>query len=278
MNSIIAIIFGAVQGLTEFIPVSSSGHLLIVHELFPNFIFSDALAFDVALHFGTLIALIAVFWKDCIRYLRAFFSRSSDDTQHTVDKRVASLILLAIIPAGLVGYFFESIIESVFRDTIWVVLMLIAVSVLFFLAESRSVQQRATQSMADAGFQWKHALTIGVMQVLALIPGTSRSGITIVTGLFVGLSREQAARFSFLISIPLVLAASLKKFVDFFILGGAEIMSQIPVLLFGLITAAVVGYVAITVLLQYLQKNTLRPFAVYRIILAILVIVFLRES
>lgn len=272
MDSIIAIIFGVVQGLTEFIPVSSSGHLVLLHELLPPLPLSDETAFDVALHVGTLAALLIVFFSDCIRYVRAAFSRGffrihAGESQ-TDDQRMARLILVAILPAGIVGFFFEDIIDTIFRSWIVVVVMLIVIAILFLIVEHwySRVRQKTLATLS-----WKQALCIGTLQSIALIPGTSRSGITIVAGMLAQLSREQAARFSFLIAIPLVAAAGLKKTADLFILGVPS--TEIPLLLLGIISSAVVGYLAIRFLLRFIQTHTLRPFAIYRIILAIIVLI-----
>ena len=159
MHNIIAIIFGIVQGLTEFLPVSSSGHLIILHKFLPPLVLSDDLSFDVALHMGTLLALMVYFWKDCLRYLRAFFSKGffkakSQNKQSPLnaDQQMARLILLAIIPAGFVGFFFESMIDEFFRSIYVVIVMLILVSILFFIVEKKS------QSLNHISFEsltWK---------------------------------------------------------------------------------------------------------------------------
>lgn len=272
MDSIIAIIFGIVQGLTEFIPVSSSGHLLILHQIFPGFVVTDELAFDVALHVGTLLALFIYFWNDILRYLKAGFTSLPaliSKKQLNQDQKLSWLIIVAIIPAGLAGFLFENFIEATFRSTGVVIAMLIIVAVLFILVERMSTKN--TTSLEK--LTWKSALFIGVAQVLALVPGTSRSGITMIAGMVAGLHREQSARFSFLISIPLVAGAGLKKLVDLVTVGLET--SAIPVLLIGVISAAVVGYIAIAGLLKYLSNNSLIPFAVYRItVAAILFITF----
>lgn len=281
MDYLLAVLFGAVQGLTEFIPVSSSGHLVILHRLFPDFIQEgNALAFDVALHVGTLIALMSFFWKDCVLYLRAFFSsvqygvRTQARIELTTDQRLAWLILLAIIPAGAAGLFLEDIITQLFRSTSIVIVMLAVVALLFLVMEY-SVANQLKRSMDD--ITWRHALFIGVLQVLALVPGTSRSGITILAGMMVKLTREQAARFSFLISIPLIFGAGLKKAVDFItIVSTVGIESGVYTLLcIGTATSAIVGYFAIRFLLQFLSSKTLKPFAYYRLALAAIIALLL---
>lgn len=267
MDNSIAIIFGIVQGATEFIPVSSSGHLVLLHELFPSFATIDDLAFDVALHVGTLLAVISFFWKDVVKYLSALF-RIKPEGQQKTDRRLSVLMILAIIPAGLAGLLLEDIIELYLRSPIIVAAALIAVAVLFLIVEAVD-KQKFTKHFEQ--LNWKSALFIGCMQILSVVfPGTSRSGITIVAGMMAKLTREQAARFSFLLSIPLILAAGLKKMTDLAIVGVQ--LDQIPVLLLGSISSAIVGYLAIGVLLRFLKKNTLKPFAYYRIVLGALVL------
>ncbi|HLD21631.1 MAG TPA: undecaprenyl-diphosphatase UppP [Patescibacteria group bacterium] len=271
MNSIIAILFGVVQGVTEFIPVSSSGHLLVLHTLFPSFQVGDAIAFDVALHLGTLVAVISFFWRDCIHYLSGFFSLHPKNTEQHESRRVARFLFLAVIPAGIVGLFFEDFITQYLHSTLVVIMMLFIIACVFFVVEhlyaKRSMHHRIQQ------MSWIQSLSIGCAQVLALIPGTSRSGITIIAGILFGLRRDEAARFSFLVSIPLIFGAGLKKLADLFIMGIAK--EDLPIFIFGVLAAAVSGYLAIAFLMQYLSKKTLKPFAAYRIILAcVLVILF----
>lgn len=284
MDFIIAIILGAVQGLTEFIPVSSSGHLLLLHEALPS-IGVDELAFDVALHMGTLVALFIFFWADYWRYIRAgwdAFSKWFRRVAHMrprpatavrsidADRRLSVLIVIAIIPAGLAGLFLEDIIESWLRSPWVVVTTLALVAVLFFVIE---VQQRVPLQKELTRINWQNALWIGVAQALALIPGVSRSGITMVAGMSVGMKRDHAARFSFLISMPLIAGAGLKKGIDLAIVGVD--MADVAVLVVGMLTAAVVGYLVIGWLLSYLTRRSLIPFALYRLALALIVALIL---
>lgn len=286
MDSIIAIIFGIVQGATEFLPVSSSGHLLILHKFFPGFSMSDALAFDVALHIGTLVAVVWFFWADVVKYavagVKSLMLAGNGADPHNMehksagpsaaertDMRIAWLILLATIPAGAAGFFFEDLITEWFWQTALVSgVMFILVGVLFLVVEYAGWGSHK-RKMEDMRFV--DALVIGIAQVLALIPGTSRSGITLVGGMVMKLSREQAARFSFLLSIPLIAGAGLKKGLDLANIG--VVGSEIPALIFGFLASLVVGYVVIKWLLEYFMTNTLKPFAWYRIGLGVLIIV-----
>ena len=268
MDNIIAVIFGIVQGLTEFMPVSSSGHLILLHELLPGFSFTDPIAFDVALHLGTLAAVISFFWKDVIRYVLAIFRIAKTPAQQE-DRRLSLLMIIGIIPAAVAGLFLEDIIDMYLRSPLIVAVMLIVVAILFLVVE-RVDKSRFTKQMEQ--MTWKSALFIGLMQIFSiLLPGTSRSGITIVAGMMTKLKRDQAARFSFLISIPLIFGAGLKKLIDLAIVGLQP--EQIPVLLLGTVASAIVGYFAISILLQYLERRTLKAFAFYRIALGILVLI-----
>ncbi len=269
MDSSIAIIFGIVQGLTEFLPISSSGHLLLLHNVFPQFDSSDEVAFDVALHLGTLVAVLGYFWRDVWKYLNALLQRPTTDEQRGY-RHLAQRMMVAVIPAGLAGFFFEDIIESTLRSPYIVVAMLIIVALVFFAVEHWYAHQH---HQPDVQMTLGQALFIGCAQAVALIPGTSRSGITLIAGMLTRLPRTEAARFSFVISIPLIAAAGLKKMID---LGTVGLRAEeIPLLLLGSIAAAAVGYVVIRFLLHYLQHHSLKIFAVYRIILAAIVLLLL---
>ncbi len=268
MSYLLAIFLGLIQGLTEFLPVSSSGHLIFLHDLF-NLGNIDNLIFDVALHWGTLLALIIYFYKDIIRYLQAFLkSLTNWQVKQNLDQRIAWLILLSMLPAGIAGFFLEDVVKEIFRTSLSVALVLIIVSLTFFLAEKYSSQLNDLVSL-----NWGKALIIGCAQALALIPGVSRSGITIVAGLSLNLKREVAAKISFIMSIPIVLVAGLKKIYD---LSQQTVSSQEIVLMsLGLVSAALIGYICLKYFLQYVQKHSLNVFAVYRIILGLIVLVLI---
>ncbi|MBU0731838.1 undecaprenyl-diphosphatase UppP [Patescibacteria group bacterium] len=254
MEYLYAIFLGIVQGLTEFIPVSSSGHLVALHD-FLNFNLYSDLAFDVALHTGTFLALLIFFWKDLIHYI-------------TKEHRMLWLILIGAVPAGLVGLFLEDIIDFYLRNPWIVALMLVIVGIIFLLVEKYAQQKYDLKNMT-----WRQALTVGLLQIISLIPGTSRSGITIVGGMISGMKRDQAARFSFLIGIPIFAGAALKKGYD---LSKIEIGSdQWTLIAIGLITSFVVGFFCIKYLLLFLKKYPLNVFAYYRFALAAIIVLFL---
>lgn len=256
-----AIIFGVVQGLTEFFPVSSSGHLLITHKLFPVFTDDLAVTFDVALHLSTLFVLLFFYGKDFFRYLRSFH-RATD----IADRRIGWMILLATIPAALVGYFFEDVIVTMTRELSLVAGMLILGGI-FFLA----VERWGKRAAPFGHLTRTQAVLIGCAQALALIPGVSRSGSTIIAGMAIGLKRDAATHFSFLLAVPIIALAGAKRFFD--LLTGAPLtLEQIIVFLIGFVTAAGVGALCIRYLIEHVKTKTFLPFAWYRLALGVLLL------
>lgn len=243
-----------VQGVTEFFPVSSSGHLIILHNLFSINLSSD-LSFDVALHFGTLMAMLLYFYQDLINYLRK-------------SPKFLLLIVLASIPAGLVGLLLNDFIEQNLRSDWVVVTMLILVGILFIIIEKISLSTLDLSSL-----NYKKALFIGCAQIISLIPGTSRSGITIIAGMQQKLKRQDAAKFSFLIGIPIIAAAALKKSWDLREVG--LMPSERIDMLVGVAVSAMVGFFCIKYFLKFLEKYSLKWFAYYRFLLAFIVIIYL---
>jgi undecaprenyl-diphosphatase len=249
-----AIILGILQGLTEFIPVSSSAHLILVPWFFKWEGIVNSLSFDVALHFGTLIALLVYFRKDWFHLLK------------TISQKDNMLWKLAAgtVPAVIAGLLIRDWIEHN-RSPVLIVFTLCFVSVLMILSE-RNYKRAERIGMEKAGFA--DALFIGIAQACALIPGVSRSGITIVAGLTRKFKREDAARFSFLLGTPAVAGASLLEGKN---LIGAEHI-EINIFIAGIIGSTVVGYLVIKYLLLFLQKYSLRPFAYYRFFIAFVII------
>lgn len=261
MEILNAIIFGIIQGVTEFLPVSSSGHLVILHELL-NVPMIDELIFDVYLHVATLMAVVVYFRNDISRLFLGFFDNFHKERKATNPYAKLSLLLIvSTIPAALIGYFFESKIEEYFRSVETVVVMLVLVGVMFIITE-----KRATKTNTIEDINLKTALTIGVAQSLALIPGTSRSGITIVAGLANNLKREEAIRFSFLMSIPIIAGAAVTK-VSF--VSGVNIPPEsLRVLGVACFSSFVSGLLAIKFFIQLASRYTLVHFAYYRFALA----------
>jgi undecaprenyl-diphosphatase len=264
-TSVQALFLGILQGLTEFLPISSSAHLILAPWFFgwQNSLV-DSLTFDVALHAGTLVAILGYFFRDWLGLARAFFGILGKRRIETLQERMVVYILLSTIPAAIVGFLLEKTIEGSFRNPGLIVLPLIAVSFLMVYAEKRKRSSRLLDKLT-----LKDSLIIGCAQALALLPGVSRSGITITTGLLRGYEREAATRFSFLLSTPIIAGAAvlhLRHLLD----PGA--VTEWSIFTIGFAASAVVGYLAIALLLRYLQRHTLNLFAGYRLALAAVVI------
>jgi undecaprenyl-diphosphatase len=274
-----SVVLGIVQGLTEFIPISSSAHLVIVPWLLG---WTDpalgGLPFDVALHLGTLAAVIVYFAADWARLIAAWFRsivrlRLGDDSS----SRMAWFLLLACIPGGIAGVLFEGTLTESFHvqpiPRISMILMAAAIALLgglLLLADRLGKQRRPFTAIGpvDAGI-------IGVAQALAIFPGVSRSGATITAGLALGLERAAAARFSFLLSAPIIAGAGLKSLYDLLkgMHGGAVASSELIIFPIGFLAAALSGFLCIKALLSFLQKHSTQTFVVYRVALAIVVLV-----
>ena len=263
---------GAVQGLTEFLPVSSTGHLIIAQELLDVDEDRYGLAFDAALHLGTLVALLAYFGSAWWHLLRGAVDVVRERSFADPQGRIAWLIVLATIPAGVLGLLFEDTIEDAFRSPALVAVMLIAFSGVYVVVERIG---RGTREMPDLGL--RDALLIGFAQAIALVPGVSRSGATISAGLARDMRRTEAASFAFLLSAPIVAAAGLRGTAgvvrDLF--AGNLSGEDVAFFATGIVTAAVVGYAAISFLLRFLATNTLVPFAIYRTALGLAVLAVL---
>jgi undecaprenyl-diphosphatase len=262
MSVIQAFILGLIQGLTEFIPISSSGHLVLAHHALGTF--NGGLAFDVALHLGTLIALVGYFWKDLWQYFTALFKKNNKT-------HLTWLLIAATVPAAIIGYLLESRAESEFRS-----LRLIGVTMFLFggimlLAEHFYRRQRQHSALEQV--TTTQAMTMGLAQAVAVIPGVSRSGSTITAGLFTGLDRVAATRFSFLLGIPITAGAVLKIFTENGVLQ--QFHTEQSAVIVGIITALVSGLFAIRFMLDYLGKHGLQLFAYYRLALgALLLLIF----
>ena len=260
-----AIVLGVVQGLAEFLPISSSAHLRLTPWLFgwPE----PGLAFDVALHLGTLIALVWFFWQEWITLARACFSIVRKRRVETESERRFLYVTIATIPGGLAGYFLQGLAEGPFRNPVLNGVMLIVMGIILWIVDRAASQDRGIPDMT-----LKDAVIVGIAQMFAIIPGVSRSGSTITAGRAIGLSREGAAVFSFMLSLPIIVAAVVFK-------GSEAIAEGLSVqLVAGVIAAAVSGWLAIAVLLKFVARNNYAIFAVYRLIFGgvVLVIAALR--
>ena len=269
-NLIEAILLGVVQGVTEFLPVSSSGHLIIAREVLGISSDKFGLSFDVALHSGTLIAVLIFFRTALASLTLAWLSSVKErDWALTPDSKLAWLTLVGTIPAGLAGLLLEATLEDAVRSPETVAVMLILFCLPMVLAERLANRQRTLNALKGAD-----AIVIGLLQAVALVPGVSRSGITISGGLLMGLRREDAASFAFLIAIPVIIAATAKHSIDL-VSGEAGAGGDPLIVAAGLLTAGVVGYVSIAGLMRFLRTNTLLGFVAYRVALGSALIAFL---
>ncbi len=266
-----AVLMGIVQGLTEFLPVSSSGHLVLVPYLLGwDDAFITSLAFSVMLHFGTLLALLAYFRADWMRLVPAGFAAVRDRSfRGDPDRRLAWLLVVATIPAALAGYLLSGVIESGFRGVPVVVATLVVGAIILAVADRVGTRTRTIE-----GITLPIALGIGLAQTLALIPGLSRSGMSISAGRLAGLDREAAARFSFLMATPITGGAIVFE-ARSLISGDAGVQVELVPLLVGMLAALGAGLLAIHVTLRYLRTRSLDIFVAYRFVLAAVVIVVL---
>jgi len=258
-----AVILGIVQGVTEFLPISSSAHLVLVPWMFKwQGTLIDSLNFDVALHAGTLVAILVYFRRDWLDLLKKFFTGFRDGTWKTGEGRMVWFIVLATIPAGVLGMKFEHVVEESFRDPLLISASLLVISFVMWASDRYSKRAAGLDHMTLG-----HALFIGFAQALALVPGVSRSGITISAGLMAGYRREDAARFSFLLSTPVIAGAALLKLSKLHLAKGEALPFGL-----GVACSTVVGYLCIKFLLRYLERHSLNIFVWYRLALVVVVI------
>jgi len=258
MDILHAVVLGLVQGLGEFLPISSSAHLILVPWLMG---WADpGLTFDIALHVGTLIAVVLYFWKDWINLLHKGFTKPKER-----EGKLFWYLVLATIPGALIGFGLEKIAETIFRNPVLIACMLIGLGVVLYLVDRKGKKQIDVQHIS-----LRTSLLIGLSQALAIIPGVSRSGVTMTTALALGMTREGAARFSFLLSAPIILGAALVK-VPELIAHPSMINTGF---LTGMAVSCVSGLLAIGFLLRYVQTRTFLPFVFYRFALGALVLGF----
>lgn len=249
-----AVVLGIVQGLTEFIPISSSGHLLLISWVLGWS--PPSLIFDVAVHWGTVISVLAVFWHDWLDLIQGGFRALKERKLSDPSARLLFWVIVTAIPAMIIGFLFEDVFKRAFEAPLATSFFLLITAALLV---SGDILARANDDLS--GFDPPDSLIIGLAQAIAILPGISRSGATIAAGRWQGLSREAAARFSFLLATPTILGAALYKMTQTAVEG--TLVAQIPVLAGGLLTATVVGYVCIRWLMRYLREGALWPFAVY---------------
>jgi len=261
MTELQVIILAIVQGLTEFLPISSSGHLVLVPVFFG---WTDqGLAFDVAVHFGSLIAVILFFRKDILALLRGSVQVLGGDVA-TTEARMALGIALGTIPAALAGLMFVDWIEANLRSPAVIVVTLSGYAILMILADRLG---RRNRNISD--IRIKDAMLIGVAQALALVPGTSRSGVTITAAMALGFERQDAARFSFLLAVPVILLASVYSLIGLLRMEATVPWGQLAI---GVVVSAVVAYLSIEFFMRFVSRIGLLPFAIYRMILAAVIL------
>ncbi len=262
-----AVILALVQGLTEFLPISSSAHLILPSQILG---WEDqGLAFDVAVHVGTLLAIVIYFRREVLQLSGAWLN-SVSLKQQSPDGRLAWLIILATIPAGLAGFLFNDFIGEHLRST-----AVIATTTLVFGAALYASDHFSSRKLGLDDINVKAALIIGFCQALALIPGTSRSGITMTAALLIGFSRDAAARYSFLLSIPLITAAGLLKTKELAETGTDD---EWFLVLLGTVIAFISAYACIHVFLQFLERIGFTPFVIYRLLLGLVLLALMAFS
>ncbi len=264
MDIIQSIVLGIVQGLGEFLPISSSGHLIAVPWLLGWR--EHTLSFDVMLHAGTLFAVVIYFWKDWINLLReGFLSLKERSLKGAPERRLFWYIVVASMPGAIIGKLLEEKAETIFRNPLLIASTMGGFAIIFYLIDRFSKKTRGlnTLNLTDS-------ILIGVSQALAIVPGISRSGITIACGLGLRLNREASTKFSFLLSAPIIFGATALKIKDIFVLAndGQQNIS----LLLGFIVSAVTGFLAIHYLLGYVRRHTFNLFVIYRIIFSIIIL------
>ncbi|MBN1484161.1 MAG: undecaprenyl-diphosphatase UppP [Chloroflexia bacterium] len=267
-----ALVLGLIQGVTEFLPVSSSGHLVLMQHLLgwiKELPTEVLLTFDTTVHLGTLVAVLGVFWRDLLDILQAWGQGLRQGRPlGTPQARLAWWIALGTVPAALAGLLLEETFEKLFASPRAVGGILLLTAVLLLLGEFLGRRQRGLENLS-----WWEALLVGLAQAAAIAPGLSRSGATIAAAMLRGLRREEAARFSFLLSVPIITGTGLLQLLR--LLGTEALSLSLPALLAGFAAAALAGYAAIRFLLNYVRQRPLYPFALYCAILGVLVMVLL---
>ncbi len=270
MGILQAIVLGLVQGATEFAPVSSSGHLILVPWMFGWMLIGDSdvqKAFDVALHVGTLIGALIYFRHDVARYLGAWFRSIAARQMSTPDARIAWALVVGTIPGAIAGALFENVIQEKLGAPLLIALMLVAFALLLVIVDRRARSDRPFDTIGP-----REGLLLGTAQALALQPGVSRSGVTITAARAMGLDRESAARFSFLLSLPIIAGAGAYKAVD---LAQTGLQGHAAEFVAGMVASAISGFLVIWGVLKYLKRHDFMIFLWYRVAVAAIVIVLI---
>ena len=261
-----AIILGIVQGLTELLPISSSGHLALIPAIF-NWNIPES--FDVALHFGTLLAIGIFFFKDWIELIIGGYKKVIKKEDST-NGRMFWYIVAATIPGGIIGFILDKYAEEILTKPIIIAIALIIMGIILYFVDKKSSTKTEYENMS-----FKQTFIIGLSQALAFIPGVSRSGITMTAGRAMGVSRESAAKYSFMLSAPIVLAATVFKLGDFIEYFAIASTTGIIAFVLGVLVSFIVGILVIKFLLDYLRKGSFKIFAIYRVVVGILVLAWI---
>lgn len=273
-----ALVIGILQGLTEFLPISSSAHLIVIPPLLGwDAPFLNSASFDVMLHGGTLVALLVYFWRDVMRLVSAGLAALRERSLSTdPDRRLCGFLVVSVMPAAVLGALFESFFDTYFRERLdgpalerLLVPVFVVVGALLLAGAERVGRRERDLSRLRIG----DALAIGAAQALALFPGISRSGVTIAAGLFRGLERNAAARFAFLMGIPVIGGATLWKLRE--VIGAAPGSTDLGAMVVGTLASAISGLVAIAFLLRYLRRNSTGVFIAYRLAFAAIIAILL---
>ena len=262
MDTLQILLLALIQGLTEFLPISSSAHLILAPRFFG---YDDqGLAFDVAVHVGSLLAVVFYFRAELLLMIRDFFSSLFSGGERTKHSQLAWMIILSTVPIVIVGKLFVSLVESDLRSV-----LVIATTTLFFGLMLYWFDKKGSQVRDEFSINWKDALIIGIFQTLAIIPGTSRSGITMTAGMMLGLTREAASRFSFLLSIPTILMSGILVTLD--LVNQPDAVDWESMLL-GAVLSFIAAYLCIKLFLRFIQAMGMTPFVIYRLLLGALLL------
>lgn len=264
-----AILFGIVEGITEWLPISSTGHMIILNDFIKLDVSEEFYKlFEVVIQLGAILAVVVMYFKIICPY---GFGKGKKETKKTYN--LWGKIIVACLPAAVIGILFDDLLDKYLYNSIVVSLMLIIYGIIFIVIESKSIGKNKTKSVDD--ITYKQAILVGIFQLLSLIPGTSRSGATIIGGLLIGLKRNVAAEFTFFLAIPVMAGASLLKLLKYVMEVGFIFTNlEIAILLTGTIVAFIVSILIIKFLINYIRKHDFKVFGYYRIVLGLLVLLY----
>ena len=270
MNILKAILFGIIEGITEWLPISSTGHMIILNDLVKLEVSSEFYSlFEVVIQLGAVLSVVIIYFKTIFPW---GFGKNKKDTKNTFN--LWGKILVACLPAAIIGLLFDDLLDKYLYNSIVVSLMLIIYGILFIIIENKYHNKDSRVNDLNE-ISYKDALLVGIFQLLALIPGTSRSGATIIGGLLIGLKRSVVAEFTFFLAIPVMAGASLLKILKYIVKVGLSFTSiELMTLLVGSLIAFIVSIIVIKFLMNYIRRHDFKVFGYYRIILGIIVLLY----